>query len=234
VLVRTPPRWGAGCSMTETVAPETGDDPPEQVEVFADVLCPFTHVGLRRLVDRRRALGRTAPLLVVRAWPLELVNGQPLAADFVGEEVAELRASVAPDLFTGFDPARFPSSALPALGLAARARRAGPSVGERCSLALRHALFEEGRDIADSQELARIADECGIDGARGEDQAAVLADLELGRSLGVIGSPHFFVGGEGFFCPSLDIERVDGRLEIRVDAEGFAALADRCFGPADA
>ncbi len=169
------------------------------------------------------------PLLVVRAWPLELVNGKPLDADFVGEEVDALRASVAPELFRGFDRARFPSSGLPALGLAARAQRAGPLVAERCSLALRHALFEEGRDIGDAAELARIADECGIDGARGQDHAAVLADLALGRSLGVIGSPHFFVDGEGFFCPSLDIERIDGRLAIRIDATGFDALADRCF-----
>jgi predicted DsbA family dithiol-disulfide isomerase len=216
--------------MSRIGGSEPGAELLDHVEVFADVLCPFTHVGLRRLVDRRRALGRTEPLLVVRAWPLELVNGQPLAAELVAEEVAALRASVAPDLFTGFDPARFPSSALPALGLAARARRTGPLVAEQCSLALRHALFEEGRDIAQPDELARIADECGIDGARGEDQAAVLADLDLGRSLGVIGSPHFFVGGEGFFCPSLDIERVDGRLEIRIDAEGFTELTERCFG----
>ncbi len=210
--------------------PRRGDELPDRVEVFADVLCPFTHVGLRRLVEHREALGRDVPLLVVRAWPLELVNGAPLDADFVGAEVEALRASVAPELFRGFDRAQFPSSALPALGLAARAQRAGSHVAERCSLALRHALFEEGRDIGDSAELARIAADLGIDGARGQDHAAVLADLELGRSLGVIGSPHFFVGGEGFFCPSLDIERVDERLEIRVDVAGFTALVDRCFG----
>jgi predicted DsbA family dithiol-disulfide isomerase len=213
--------------------PATGPpsgDLPDRVEVFADVLCPFTHVGLRRLVARRRELGREVPMLVVRAWPLELVNGKPLDADFVAEEVAALRETVAPELFSGFDPSRFPASAMPALGLAARALRAGPSMGEQCSLALRTALFEEGRDIGDSHELARIARACGIDGARGQDQAAVLADLDLGRSLGVIGSPHFFVDGEGFFCPSLDIERVDGRLEIRIDAAGFESLTDRCFG----
>jgi hypothetical protein len=28
------------------------------IEVFADVACPFTHVGLRRFVDRRAELGR--------------------------------------------------------------------------------------------------------------------------------------------------------------------------------
>ena len=28
------------------------------IEVFADVTCPFTHVGLRRFVERRGELGR--------------------------------------------------------------------------------------------------------------------------------------------------------------------------------
>lgn len=65
------------------------------IEVFADVVCPFTHVGLRRLVERRHELGSSA-VLRVRAWPLELVNGEPLAADVVAEEVRELREQVAP------------------------------------------------------------------------------------------------------------------------------------------
>lgn len=204
---------------------------PETVEVFADVLCPFTHVGLRRLVEQRSALGRDLPAIVVRAWPLELVNGAPLAESLVTEEIEELQSSVAADLFRGYDPSTFPTSSLPALGLAARARRAGTRIGEQCNLTLRNALFEEGRDVSDPHVLDEIAAECGIDGARGEDHAAVLADLDLGRSLGVVGSPYFFIGGEGFFCPSLDIKRVDGHLDIHVDPVGFGELVERCFGP---
>ena len=216
--------------ITEPTAGGARKGVPRTVEVFADVVCPFTHVGLRRLVARRAEFARDEPVLVVRAWPLELVNGRPLAPDVVAEEVAELSSSVAPDLFVGFEPAHFPTTSLPALALAARARRADPRVGERCSLALRHALFEEGRDISDSEELARVALECGIDGARGEDHAAVLAELERGRCLGVVGSPHFFVNGAGWFCPGLEIGRVDGQLRIAVDVDGFASLAERCFG----
>jgi len=44
----------------------------------------------------------------------------------------------------------------------------------------------------------------------------------LGLWRGVTGSPYFFTpDGRGFFCPSLDIEHVDGRLGISFDAEGF-------------
>jgi hypothetical protein len=48
------------------------------IEVFADAGCPFTHVGLRRLVEHRDHAGRDDVVLRVRAWPLELVNGHPL------------------------------------------------------------------------------------------------------------------------------------------------------------
>ena len=73
------------------------------VEVFAEITCPFAHVGLRRFVVRREASGRAAPVLWVRAWPLELVNGEPLDPDVVARHVDELRERVAPDLFRGFD-----------------------------------------------------------------------------------------------------------------------------------
>ena len=55
------------------------------IEVFADVACPFTHIGLRRLVEQRAALGRDDVTLLVRAWPLELVNGKPLDPAFIYE-----------------------------------------------------------------------------------------------------------------------------------------------------
>jgi hypothetical protein len=46
---------------------------------------------------------------------------------------------------------------------------------------------------------------------------AVTAEWEEGRRRGVIGSPHFFIGASNYFCPTLHIARVDGRLQIRPD-----------------
>ena len=57
------------------------------IEVFADVACPFAHVGLRRFAERRDELGRTDVALRVRSWPLEVVNGHPLDARLVAEEI---------------------------------------------------------------------------------------------------------------------------------------------------
>lgn len=195
------------------------------IEVFADIVCPFTHVELRRLVERRTAAGRTAPVLHVRAWPLELVNGEPLAGDLVGEEIVALREQVAADLFVGFDAARFPSTSLPALTLTAAAYRRSAQLGEDVALAFRDALFEEGADIADPDVLAGIATASGLDVPEVGDRVAIMADLDEGRRRGVQGSPHFFLGAESFFCPSLDITRVHGHLQVAFDATRFEDFA---------
>ncbi|MFN8019580.1 MAG: DsbA family protein [Acidimicrobiales bacterium] len=198
------------------------------IEVYADVCCPFTHAGLRRLVAHRDAVGG-GPRLVVRAWPLELVNGVPLAADLVAHEAAELRDQVSPDLFAGLDVDRFPATSLPALALTAVAYRTSVEVGEAVALALRWALFEEGRDVAEAEVLAAIA---GAHGVALPDEAAheqVVDDWEQGRARGVIGSPHFFVGAEGFFCPGLDIRKEGEHFAIRPDVTAFAEFVDRAF-----
>ena len=62
-------------------------------------------------------------------------------------------------------------------------------------------------------------------------EADVRADYAEGRARGVIGSPHFFVDGEGFFCPTLAIERDDEHhLSISFDTKGFDEFIERCFG----
>jgi predicted DsbA family dithiol-disulfide isomerase len=202
--------------------------PARDIEVFADVVCPFTHVGLRRLAAYRDHMGRDDVAIRVRAWPLELVNEEQVPRALLVEEIAELRNTVAPDLFTAFDPERFPMSSLPALALGAAAYRIDLQRGERVNLALREALFEEGRDFTDPAELLRIGQPLTLDDLRAG-EADVQADYAEGRARGVIGSPHFFVDGEGFFCPTLAIERVEGQLSISFDADGFDEFMHRCF-----
>ena len=205
-------------------------EPPSIIEVFADVRCPFTPVGLRRFVERRAALDRPDVRLHVRAWPLELVNGEPLAVDLIEEEVAELRDQVAPDLFNGFSRAWLSTTSLPALQLASGAYEQSVEAGEQVSLSLRWALFEEGLDIADPAILADVAAEAGVPTSDSAGPELVLSDWREGQRREVIGSPHFFVQGAGFFCPSLDITRDgDGHLRIRVDEAGLETFLGRCF-----
>lgn len=199
------------------------------VEVFADVSCPFTHVGLRRLVEQRERLGHDDVVLRVRAWPLELVNGAALTGDFVGEEIEALRKVVAPDLFKGFDPTSFPHTTMPALALATSAYGQSDQAGEGVSLALRTAIFEEGRDIAEPDQLAVIAEAFGLALPTPHAERAVINDWREGTHRGVIGSPHFFVGGSSFFCPTLDIKRVNGHLQVDFDPDAFQAFVAAVF-----
>lgn len=200
------------------------------IEIFADIWCPFAHVGLRALVAQRQARGRDDLPLWIRAWPLELVNSKPLDAHEVAEEIADLRAQVAPDLFAGFDEGAFPTTTLPALALASRAYWCDARTGEQVSLGLRNALFEEGRDIADIEVLASIARLYDIDGASPEDDEIVRNDWKDGQRRGVEGSPHFFCGGVSAFCPSLDISKDDnGHLHVRADTAGLDHFVSQCL-----
>ncbi len=200
------------------------------IEVFADTLCPFAHVGLRAVVRRRDQLGRHDVAVRARAWPLELVNGRPLDAEATAEHAAALRAQVASDLFAGLDPGSFPASALPSLALEAAAYRAGDRVGEAVSLALRWALFEEGLDISSPDVLDALARAHGVGTVGPDDEEAVRRDWHDGERRGVKGSPHFFCGHAEAFCPSLDITRgEDGELHLRRDMEALDAFLAGCF-----
>jgi predicted DsbA family dithiol-disulfide isomerase len=197
------------------------------LEVFADVVCPFTHVGVRRFVDARRERGLEHVRLRFRAWPLEIVNGVPLARDFVAHEIADLRAQVAPDLFAGFDVATFPSTSIPALGLTAAAYDRSDECGEAVGLALRDAIFEEGRDVGESSVLAELGARYEVEMMPLDDAfARVRADQAEGSDRGVIGSPYFFVGGEGLFCPTLRISKDGDHFRIEWDTEAFEELLE--------
>jgi predicted DsbA family dithiol-disulfide isomerase len=199
------------------------------VEVFADVTCPFAHVGLRRFVARREELGFSRPILRVRAWPLEIVNGKALESDLVAQHVDELREQVAPELFGRFVPEHVPASSIPALELVAAAYELDDCVGERVSLLVRDALFEHGLDIGDAEVLAEIAAVEGISVRPDDAKRIVLHDYEEGRRRAVRGSPEFFLDGHGWYCPSLHIEKVDDTLRIEPDLEAVEAFLAACF-----
>jgi predicted DsbA family dithiol-disulfide isomerase len=199
------------------------------VEVFADVRCPFTHVGLRRFVERRRACGQNEVVLRVRAWPLELVNGAPLDPAVVAEEIEALRAEVAADLFTGFGTRRFGPTSLPALDLAAAAYATSLEASEQVSLGLRDACFERGEDVTAPSVLASIAEQAGVDLPGDEVREQVLADWHEGQERGVIGSPHFFLGDRDWFSPSVHVSHSAGGYQVRYEPTELDAFFDACF-----
>lgn len=195
------------------------------IEVFADICCPFAHASLRRLDAYRRDRGLDFGIRV-RPWPLELVNGSPVDPRLLDAEIEAIRVAGLEATFAGFDPARFPATTLPALAAEIAAYRAGAEVGERFSLAIRHALWEEGRDIADPSVLDEVAASVGSPRPTADDEAAVRAGWEEGQARGVVGSPHFFTSSGGFFCPTLHITHEGGAYQVQFDAVGFQQLVE--------
>jgi 2-hydroxychromene-2-carboxylate isomerase len=209
--------------MTEAV-----HEPSTVVTVFADIGCPYAHVGLRRFFRRRASEARADLRLHVRAWPLELVNGEPLDPGHVAEQIEALREQVTPDLFSRFNPYTFPHTTLPALELVSDAYAMGLSDGERASLAVRNALFERGEDISDQGVLERLRHDLWLPPPRPDARERILADWADGQRLGVVGSPHFFVGDRDFFCPTLRITREGEHRHIRNDPARFDEFFARC------
>ncbi len=206
------------------------DHPATTLEVFADITCPFTHVGLKRVIEHIAEIGR--PVAVhVRAWPLEWVNGSGLDVTAVEMKAKALTEQLGVDDFSGLRHDRWPTSTVPALELAAAAYARDMSTGLQISLEVRAALFEHGLDVGDLDVLARIAEQHGLPGREQWPKDAVASDYEEGRRRGVSGSPHFWVDHDDFFCPALDLGRdADGNLTARLDTEGLAAFFARIDG----
>ncbi len=202
------------------------------VEVFADILCPFTHVGLHTLIDQRTERGLDEPHLRIRAWPLELINGKPLDPDHIDAEITALRGSVRPDLFKGFSVEAFPKTSMTAFALTAAADRTGDAVlSETVGMALRDAVFEHGLDIGRPEVVAAIAARFGLDPLDADTtESAVRADWDEGRARGVIGSPHFFTGEASWFCPGLAISRDNVGNFVVAWKQGSETFVDSVFG----
>jgi len=197
------------------------------IEVFADITCPFTHVGLKRVVEHVDALA-DPPAVHVRAWPLEWVNGAGLEADAVSAKSSALTDQLGVDDFRGLDPAHWPSSTVPALELAAAAYDVGAATGLAVSLDLREALFERGLDVGEPAVLADTATRHRVGLPAPDESARVQADYDEGRRRGVAGSPHFWVGTDDYFCPALDLGHdTTGLLIARFDPVGLADFFSR-------
>ena len=200
------------------------------LEVFADITCPFAYVGLVRFRELREARERSEPVLHVRAWPLELVNDEPHSGARLAPEIDALRAGVAPDLFAGFDVAHFPETSLLPLAAAAAAYRQSVEAGERFSLAVRHALFEDGLDVSDEDVLTTLCASLGVPSPTPADHAVIGDEYAAGQRQQVPGSPYFITPDGGFFCPSLDVEHDAGGFTVTFDPEGFDQFVAATLG----
>ena len=204
------------------MTPPSGPDrehrraPTTVVEVFADVSCPFAHVGLRVSSNTGRWCRRDDLVLRVRAWPLELVNGSPLDPAIDRDTCRRSSASRSHPISSAASTLdAFPESSLDALGTGG-GRLSKPAIASENGSAWRCAMPSSKR-AATSVTRGTPSDR-GRTGHRGSRPGCgrpVIADWEEGKRRGVRGSPEFFVKGRGYFCPTLDITRVGGQLAHR-------------------
>jgi hypothetical protein len=203
----------------------------QTIEVFADIWCPFTHVGLKLVAEQLQERERQDVRLWVRSWPLEWVNGRPMDPNATLHHIDEIRNQLSSDVFVGFDASRFPHSTVPVLALVAEAYRADLELGQSVSYEVRDQLFERGIDVSEHEALTAIEESFGLGAPDPDDYGTVVADWKEGRRRAVIGSPHFFCAGMSVFCPSLTISK-DPRTESRTIETNLSRLQeflDRCL-----
>ncbi len=188
---------------------------PLVVDVVSDLVCPWCFIGKRKLEAAIAELREATPDIKVRWHPFELNPGLPregipravyVAQKFGGGghagEVYErvTRAGEAAGIEFRFDHIKTQPNTLDGHRLVAWAQAQGDA--ERIVERLFEAFFLEGRDIGDRDELARLAEETGLDAeaARAMLASDAMRDVVTSESreavdAGIQGVPCFIFNG---------------------------------------
>lgn len=230
-----------------------------RIDVWSDIACPWCYVGKRRLeAALARFPHRDAVSLTWRAFELDPAAprahdpGTSYAARLArkyGSSVAQAEAMIrrmtetaaADGLDLRFDRVR-PGNTFDAHRLLhlARGRGRQDALKER----LLRAYFTEGEPIGDPAALARLAGEVGLDPAEVQavltsdaHAAAVRADEETARRLGIHGVPFFVLAGRYAVSGAQPADALLGALQTAWDdarepdedaADGAACGPDGC------
>lgn len=150
--------------------------------LYSDPRCPWARIAVRRLLGTIDARGVETELTVDHRW-------FPLGDDAMPTEGEALDAKLEPLRALEPDAAwhrwaeggeRFPTSSDAAAAWIQAAKRVGPAACVALDLAVREALFADGRDIAAEEVLAEVA----------ATVPAVAADLDVLRSEVASGRPQ--------------------------------------------
>jgi predicted DsbA family dithiol-disulfide isomerase len=182
---------------------------PLSVDLFSDIVCPWCYIGERRFEEARAQVGSAIPV-EVRYRPFQLdpaapTEARPLndylqgrfgaAAERMKQNVSNAAASVGITIDWKRALAVNTRNAHRLMRLA----REESHASQRALLeALFAAHFTHGVDISDPAELARMAEESGMDGNRTrawlESDAGELElrqEIEEAQALGIQGVPAF-------------------------------------------
>lgn len=193
------------------------DIPKGRVVVFADIACPWAHVAVHRLHETRARLGLDDRVVFdMRAFPLELLNGQPTPKKSLDAEIP-VTGALEPD--AGWQmwqrpEHEYPVTMLPALEAVYAAKEQEPRLAEQLDRALRRGFFGASRNVSMRHEILEIAATVpGLDADvlaaaldDGRARGALAADREIAESDQVKGSPHVFLpGGDDAHNPGIEM-----------------------------
>lgn len=152
--------------------------PARTIQLWSDLLCPFSHIAVHRLHMARERLGLTDRVRMDHhTFALELFNG-PHPRRGTDTEAVGL-GQIAPDagfrVWTGPDDL-YPHTILLAAEAVYAAKAQGPGLAEALDRALRRAFWFQSRSIAHRQVILDVAGETA-----GVDVAALAGALDSGR-----------------------------------------------------
>lgn len=147
--------------------------------VFSDILCPWSHIGVHRLLRTVHARGLEGELNIDhRAFPLEVLGPEEHDRRRFDRMVEALR-DVEPDagwsLWSGDDD--FPTSSMLALEAVQAAKAVSPDASAALDRALRSAVFEQSRPIDELDTVMAVAEETDV-----VDIGTFEAELHSGRA----------------------------------------------------
>lgn len=185
-----------------------------QIEVWADVVCPWCYVGKRRLQSALEQRGLSDEVEIVhRAFQLD-----PTASTVTEPTVDHLATKYGVTRQQALDMMSNVTEVAAAEGLdyhlelcmtgntrdahrlALWAQEADPAMAQRLLEAMYSTYFEQGRGVFSTDDLVALAAEVGLDAAAARDMLAgtayvdqVVQDQELARAFGAQGVPFFVI-----------------------------------------
>ena len=207
------------------------------IEVVYDLVCPWCHLGIRRL---RRAISRRPELLVELVWRPFLLNPDLapsgvtrqdfLIRKFGGEDRARRLHGTISELGRvegidfRFDRIRRVPQSLEAHRLVRWAGRFG--LADPLVDALFDGYFTEGMDIGDIAALATIAAQVGLDPVAvrrflgtGAEVEGVHSDNLRAHRLGINGVPCFVIAGRHAIAGAQEPEVLERLLDVALTEE---------------
>jgi predicted DsbA family dithiol-disulfide isomerase len=172
-------------TSTHTTTPTVVPPPAGVLQVWSDLLCPFTHVALHQLRVAQAALAPQDPARAVElehhVFPLELFNG-PHPRRGTDTEAVGL-GQIAPDagfhVWTATDDL-YPHTVLLAAEAVLAAGRQSRTAATALDAALRTAFWTHSKSIAHRAVVLEVAQQIADNGTP-LDVATLIADLDSGR-----------------------------------------------------